>query len=321
MLIGPGKPSWRWRWTRAYPASRLAGRMRKVLLRGLCGLHLLPERKADAEGDFAQEFLEEHGVNNRVCAVWVGVPGASQKWTLFLADENGQVTHYLKVGQVPLAQYRLEKEFKMLKALPEGIGPRALGFGQIGNAKALLLEAVHGQPLQASAGCPDSVTGLASRLVRQESCPFVDHPWVRWLQEKIRLPSETAAPLTSRSWPVNFFHGDFAPWNILRLPGGSLRVLDWEYGMEEGFPFIDLIYYQLQVRALVYRRGPAEAFREVHMWLKSCVPDLKEDEARALIRLAGWYGVWQRREDGYDERDFLMNWRKQIAGWKGDTAP
>jgi hypothetical protein len=36
---------------------------------------------------------------------------------------------------------------------------------------------------------------------------------------------------------------DFGPWNLLVTPGSELAVLDWESGVVEGLPALDLLYY------------------------------------------------------------------------------
>jgi hypothetical protein len=36
---------------------------------------------------------------------------------------------------------------------------------------------------------------------------------------------------------------DFGPWNLLVTPSGELAVLDWESGLADGLPALDLLYY------------------------------------------------------------------------------
>ena len=47
-------------------------------------------------------------------------------------------------------------------------------------------------------------------------------------------------------------HGDFVPWNIL-VAGGRAHVFDWEYGVIDGVPGWDELFFEVQV-ALVLRR-------------------------------------------------------------------
>lgn len=42
-------------------------------------------------------------------------------------------------------------------------------------------------------------------------------------------------------------HGDFVPWNLRRLADGRLTLLDWEWAVEEGYPWQDVCrYFYLQ---------------------------------------------------------------------------
>jgi len=38
-------------------------------------------------------------------------------------------------------------------------------------------------------------------------------------------------------------HGDFVPWNMRRLKDGRLILIDWEWAVEEGFPWQDVCQY------------------------------------------------------------------------------
>ena len=38
-------------------------------------------------------------------------------------------------------------------------------------------------------------------------------------------------------------HGDFVPWNMRRLKDGRLTLIDWEWAVEEGFPWQDICHY------------------------------------------------------------------------------
>jgi glycosyltransferase involved in cell wall biosynthesis len=50
-------------------------------------------------------------------------------------------------------------------------------------------------------------------------------------------------------------HGDYTPWNTLRLDDGSLFVFDWEYG-DEAAPVLNDAFHYLFLPAMLVRRQP-----------------------------------------------------------------
>ena len=48
-------------------------------------------------------------------------------------------------------------------------------------------------------------------------------------------------------------HGDFAPWNLLRLTGHGWLLIDWEDATADGLPFQDPFHWLVQSHALLRR--------------------------------------------------------------------
>ncbi len=78
-------------------------------------------------------------------------------------------------------------------------------------------------------------------------------------------------------------HGDFARWNILRTPNGELIVLDWELGVANGMPGIDLVHLFAQDAKLVLRLSPLAVIRAVEH-------ALQRPECRKYLDATGWDG-------------------------------
>lgn len=51
------------------------------------------------------------------------------------------------------------------------------------------------------------------------------------------------APLVANPPRAILMHGDFAPPNVLRRPGGDLGVIDWELAEVRGLPLVDLVFF------------------------------------------------------------------------------
>jgi hypothetical protein len=67
-------------------------------------------------------------------------------------------------------------------------------------------------------------------------------------------------------------HGDFAPWNI-RVTGGKLLVLDWEYAQPAPAAF-DLFHFLIGTAVELERHSAAQIYRDV-MWgrARSCIEE------------------------------------------------
>jgi hypothetical protein len=80
----------------------------------------------------------------------------------------------------------------------------------------------------------------------------VGAPETRALAELAEL-RDALGPLLGRREGLVPLHGDFAPWNAARLPGGKLALWDWE-GARLGLPLEDLFYWRAQ-RVFYFGRG------------------------------------------------------------------
>ena len=80
---------------------------------------------------------------------------------------------------------------------------------------------------------------VESVLIRQVVARAHNRGW-RPLAEGAK---EVMSGFHSRSCIV---HGDFVPWNIV-IENGHARVFDWEYGVVDGVPAWDALYFRLQV--------------------------------------------------------------------------
>ncbi len=304
----------RWDGSRLYPASRRLARAYRASLRVAAAAGLKTARVADSVEWVVDEFVREMVPDLSYVVVLDGTPGPVQKTTAQLRDAKGRVLGYLKYAEKQAARARLRQERDMLSRLPAGIGPEPLKFGRMGQGEALLSSALSGRPLPTKLPLPDGVVGLLDSLVVSAPRPLAAHPWVRQLRDDARHDLDSCfEALSSRDWPVVIQHGDLAPWNLIRGPGGGVGAIDWEYGAPEGLPYLDLAYYLLQVSALIYRRDPAPAALYTVGYLTQKEPfALRGAEARALVRLAAYDAYLKALQDGQPENAGLQSWRRKI---------
>jgi hypothetical protein len=232
---------------------------------------------------------------------------------------RGEVLGYLKYAEKEAARRRLQQEYWLLRNLPGGTGPEPLKFGTFGDGEALLTTALVGNRVPTSLPPADDLTGFLVALVVSPSVPLEAHPWVKRIgeQEGPDLDSWFEI-LADKNWPVTVQHGDFAPWNLLRKPDGTLGAIDWEYGALEGFPHLDLTYYVLQVLALIRRLAPVKASEYTMRYLtRHPQLALSSGEARMLTRFAAYDAYLKSREDGQPDDARLQTWRRMI--WESEV--
>jgi hypothetical protein len=261
-------------------------------------------------GGFVRDELPEAAS----AVVLVGTAGPAQKITVQVRDGGREVLGYLKYAEKEAARRRLAQEREMLANLPAGMAPKPLKFGELGDGEALLVTAMEGRALPTVLPPPEDLADLSAVLLHDTRVPLEVHPWVLSVRDHtgVRLDPWLEV-LADRDWPIAVQHGDFAPWNLLRRPDGTLGAIDWEYGTREGFPYLDLAYYVLQTLALIYRQPPLKAAEYATGYLTRQPPlALDSGEARALVRLAAYDAHRKSREDGQPDAARLQTWRRAI---------
>ena len=146
-----------------------------------------------------------------------------------------------------------------------------------------------------------------------------NHPWVKKLEEKHLSRIEPwIKALTTHKWPLSINHGDFTPWNIFHIKEDIFRLVDWEYGDIDGFPYIDLAYYLLQVAMLIYRWPPSRAKSyAINCICHSLWSDVSPVEAEAIINLTAYNAYQQAEADGHSANEPIQVYRSAI--WKEES--
>lgn len=303
----------RWRHSALYPAFRWTARSYRVALRLKAALGL-GRTYLNSSADYALgELLQDCLPGARAAAVSLGTPGPAQKITVQLWKE-AQVAGYLKYAESVAAVARLEQEYKVLNALPAGAGPSILKYVGFAKGMVLITSPVTGNAVTACLPLGPRLRGYLNALLLNTSWPLEQHPWIVKMRERFGSTlDEWLEPLTGRTWPAVFHHGDFAPWNVLHTSGGKLAAIDWEYGSAQGFPHLDAAYYLLQVAALM-RRWPARRARAYAA--RHLSADLGHAQADALVRLAAFVAYHEALSDGHESVAPLQMWRRTV--WEAE---
>jgi hypothetical protein len=279
---------------------------------------------------------------DRRVVIWGAASDPKQKSLVQLTDASGQRLGFIKCGWKPLARERVRTESDLLQKLPEGGGPKWLGFAEIEGMTCLALGVLAGRmgPARLPAvpeACAQRLSGMVAYLTTLKAdgrAYEIDaHPAILGLKSKLPVDAvarntrweATLTPLRGSPWPVVLQHGDFAPWNVVdkgRESGGSqYAALDWEEGVREGFPWFDFIYYILQTAYLMHHWPASRAAgytREVlcHAREEGARRGLQATEKRriaaALISLAA-LDAWATGEAGGLSGNELQRFRWDVA--------
>jgi glycosyltransferase involved in cell wall biosynthesis len=294
-----------------YPSFR--GRGQLLLLRLKAALALGARYSSAGTPSLLKEFLEDVYPTARVRAIQVGSNASVQKYTLQLEEETGQIVAYVKCAGDPLARKRLNHEFTVLSSLPGDVGPSPVKYGSVAGYDALVLKAVQGRRLRSTPALSAPLRIFSRSLLMPRNYSLESHPWILTQTSCSGEVARLFEKLVHRQWPVAIQHGDLAPWNLIEGRDGQLTAVDWEYGLECGFPGLDLAQYVLQVARLIYRWHPEKA-RQYAMaqLLHENQMDLTPNEAAAVVAIAAHQAYQNTADEGYLPTDWAQLWRRAI---------
>jgi hypothetical protein len=314
--------SQRWKVSSFYPASRLQARFYRLSLRIAATAGISEVRTIHSSdwplGRLTEDIVPQLGN----VGVLVTTSRAGRKAVVQLRDEEGRVFGYLKYAEQEAARRLLRHEHNILSALPGELGPEPLKYGDLGSGEALLMTPIAGSKLPVTVPPADGVLDYLMALAISVPVSTEAHPWVLHigrLNDQRSWIEDCFEALANRRWPVTIQHGDFAPWNMLRMPGGKIEAYDWEYATLEGFPYLDYAYYILQTLILIYRWAPTKAAQYAERCLmREPQIALSNSEARAIVRLAAYDAYQKYLHGGQEPSTSLQTWRRAI--WENKSC-
>jgi hypothetical protein len=179
----------------------------------------------------------------------------------------------------------LEQEAKALEELQSGVAgvPRLLGLHRGEDVTMMRMPYLTGCPVDP--GNPDEALLLLNSWIgtrpSQPVTEFPEWPAIESSLSGCEIGSAALKRLATESLRPVICHGDFARWNLMRRKNGSLIVLDWEWGHDNGLPGVDLIHYFLQDARLVQRMRPASSIEQT-------LTELRSEACRSYLQKTGW---------------------------------
>jgi len=297
-----------------FPATRSVAKLVKLGKRASLSLGLNGQSCKAPQTSSIDSFLESK-TDSIDIQLLLGTPGPSQKATIRIVDSlSGQVTCFIKYAPEAIVNNRLGQEYEILKILGEGMGPKAIKFGELGKGQGLMIEPLDGVQPKTDLPPNELVISFLKSLMNSKVRSFSDHPIWTELKDYSAI-EDCRETICQKEWTSCTLHGDFAPWNI-RIDGDSIKAFDWEYGRIDFLPFVDLSFYIQQVGALIYKWSPREAFDSSVSNLRSIFPSLTEQESIAFTRLTAMWSYNEAVTDGHPPEFFIQPWRRNI--WEID---
>jgi len=213
-----------------------------------------------------------------VPVVYVGTPGVSWKAVIHLVDPgSGACDAVVKVPLAESAKASILREADTLELLADEGCPCAPRLLHVDRQRCVSTQtAFNGKAggRKFTAQCADA---LRSLMLTGESTALAGHA-AEW-QEQLSwaadfqpgtdtLDAALAELCDPEPLPACWIHGDFAPWNIRRLPHGCVGLVDWEEGERSGLPLQDALHF-LHMQGYLFGARPATHAFQVEAFAKT----------------------------------------------------
>lgn len=304
-LVPLGSARIRLRGSTLYPANRTAAQLYRAALRAwvTLGGARLTHRVQPARGGGWALAEELASVLPAVASAAVSVGGGPDRpITLQLMDKAGSTLAFAKYVETPAARTHLATEAHLLRRLPPGLGPGLIHFGAFGCGDLLVQQPVPGRPVAPRPYLDAGLRDFLHRLVRTaELYPPQAHPFITSLASRApRYRAELQRVidrLGSAVWPAAWTHGDFVALNVHRWRD-RCGAFDWQWGREEGFPYLDAAFWACRVpHNLIYTERPEAARDHVLRVVRSVLPGERLDQASAVVALSALDQLADARDD------------------------
>ena len=213
-----------------------------------------------------------------VPVVYVGTPGVNRKAVIHLVHPaSGSCDAIVKVPLTDAAHAAILHEADVLTTLADegyAFAPRLL---YVDRDRGVTTQTVlNGKP-----GSRKFTTGhravLRSLMLADETTTIAGHAseWQEQLLQAVGGESDIGIMTVALSelcdfhrLPACWVHGDFAPWNIRRLPDGSVALLDWEDAQRSGLPLQDAFHF-LHMQDYLFGARPAAHSSDLESFAKA----------------------------------------------------
>jgi len=204
---------------------------------------------------------------------------ANDKVVMQLQTSNAEIVGYLKYPLNEVGLKHLINEIKAIKLLSEkNVVQSYLLHDEFDGMPFLLLSALDGEIGFVQRGYIDDILLLFKRNYVYK---LIDHPRIIQLQKLVvknsfknfSLIIDRICENSKIEYALVYEHGDFTPWNIIEVDGKYIPF-DFEYFVEDGIEYFDLLKYNYQVGKLLEGRTGTELIK--YLQKKIDIPEVLE---------------------------------------------
>ena len=226
-------------------------------------------------------FLEQELGESLVASLYYAT--VKDKIVIQLQTIQAEVIGYLKypLNEVGLKHIKNEiNAFEKLSSL--GIVKPYILSMEYQNRPFLLLPEIKGKIGMVKR---EELDKILEQFKKDEAFPLEKHPRVVSLQEELLANNMQSYALiidklkaqSKREFRVVYEHGDFTPWNIIEVQG-EFEAFDFEYYVEDGLEYFDLIKYYYQIFKLLEQKSEEEIVDAIYK-------EINIDEIEYLLKL------------------------------------
>ena len=197
-------------------------------------------------------YLEKRLETNLIVSIYVSTD--KNKYVLQLQNEEG-VYGYLKIGSSDLSRKQIINESYAISKLADLTNIKLLDKGKYKNYHYIILSEISGKSQEITS---DNINYILNSLDRKRDYLFSDHPRIKNLFSELCILGQEeyvkiflSINIDSR-FKLVYEHGDFAPWNVISK-FNTIHLIDFEYFVENGIEYFDLIKYYYQIYTLLYK--------------------------------------------------------------------
>ncbi len=269
-----------------YNTLGIKGKVGKSLLKACLKLGVVRKFFPEVFIDFKENsllslFKDVFGCSQIEMSVSLGTPGPHRKPVIQVMDGEGSILGYAKVGWNEVTSRLVENEARALSEVnEESISfkvPRLLFSGAFGNG----FLCVQSAPASEVSSTPRGLNREYVDFVKELAKGSIDHKpleestfWNR-LRQKGELISNSyyrhvfkqgisyvSDKLRGKEIPFHRCHGEFAPWNSLKVDG-TIYVFDWEYYQSEAPAGYDIFHFLVNTKWFFEKKSPGEIIKDV----------------------------------------------------------
>ena len=221
-------------------------------------------------------YLENKLDQKLVVSLYFATVG--DKIVLQLQTPEAKIVGYLKYPLNDIGLKHLENEKNAIEILSEkNIIQKYILHDNFASRPFLLLTALDGKIglLERS-----YINEMLLRFKREKVYILSEHPRIKILKNSvpINMPHylriiEKVCQKSTIQYSLVYEHGDYTPWNIVKVDNEYIPF-DFEYFVEDGLEFFDLIKYYYQIGKLLENRRHSKLFEYIQS--KVTIPEIFE---------------------------------------------